>query len=300
MKFLPTLLLLCGATCSVPLPAFASGARYNRETQRLSLDYTEAETGVILSDIAKACDVDLSVIKPVHGKIGILLEDVPVSVALMHITKRINGGSDLDGRILRIYSTDLFDTPQFNYDSVFPTADAPDEKRLSISVINRPLRDVLQETAERAGLELAAPIQLQGLATLTLRDPTWRQIFRELLNPIGYTFAESAGVVRICPTPIPAREQKPDTDPFRQLYWAALAPKALPLGAALLGLCLHLVLVAGVIHTPLPHPALFAPKWLWALLILGGGVIPLLAYWVFHYSPFCALQSSTANERTAP
>ncbi len=300
MKFLPALLLLLGATCALPSPTSATGTRYNPETQRLSLDYTEEETGVILADIAHACALDLSVIKPRPEKIGILLEDVPLSTALMHVTKRIHGGLDLDGDILRVYAADLFDTPQFNCDSVYPTADAPDEKRLSISVINRPIRDVLQETAERAGVELAAPIQLQGLATLTLRGATWRRVFRELLNPIGYTFTEAKDVVRIHIVPLPAHERSPESDPLSRLYWAALVPKALPLVAALVGLCLHLVLFAGVLRTPLPRPALFAPKWLWALLVLVAGVIPLLAYWAIHYSPFSAPHTASVQERTTP
>lgn len=298
VKFLITLLTLLSASCALPSPLSATGTRYNLETQRLSLDYTEEEVGVILTDIAKACAVDLSVIKPAHKKIGILLEDVPLSTALMHVTKRIHGGWDLDGDILRVNAANLFDTPALNYDCIFPTADAPNEKTMSISVINRPIRDVLQETAERAGFELAAPIQLQGLATLTLRGATWRRVFRELLNPIGYTFTEAKDVVRIHIIPLPAHGRRPEFDPPSRFGWAALVPKALPPAAALLGLCLHLVLVVGVIRTPLPRPALFAPKWLWALLVLVAGVIPLLAYWAIHYSPLSAPRTASVHERT--
>lgn len=296
LKYFPRLLLLVAATCTAPMSAFAAGTRYNPETQRISLDYAEEEAGVVLSDIAKACDVDLSVIKPVEGKIGILLEDVTLGTAMMHVTKHMHSALKLDGRILRIYPSDIFDTPDFDYDCVFPRPEAPEEKRMSISVINQPIRDVLRDTAERAGFEIAAPAQLQGLATLTLRNATWRNIFRELLNPLGFTFAESEGVVRVSPTPIPARALKPEGDLFSRFDWAILAPKALPFVAALVGLCVHLVFVVGMVRTPLPRPALFAPKWLWALLILVAGVIPLLAYWAFHYAPFSLPQIDPKNE----
>ncbi len=299
MKFLPCLLLLLGAACITPSPAVASRARYNPDTQRISLDYAEEEAGVVLAEIAKACDMDLSVINPVRGKIGILLEDVPLGTALTLVTKHMNAGIKLDGRILRVYPIDLFDTPEFDFDCIFPSPDAPDEKPLSIEVINQPIRDVLRDIAERAGLEIAAPIQLQGLTTITLRGATWRKIFRELLTPIGFTFAESKGVVRIYPAAIPAAAQKPDTGPLSRLYSTTLAPKLFPFGAAILGLCVHFIFMVGVVRTPLPRPALFAPKWLWALLILLAGVIPLLAYWVFHYSPPSPPQFDPSNESSA-
>ncbi len=296
MQVLPALLLVA-STCCVLLPAATAGTSYNHETQRLSIDYTDTEAAVVFTDIANARSLDLSIVGPATQRIGIVMDNVELGTAFLQLRQNTALSLSSDGTILRAlprsgaiqswdYDCDLF---------VRPTEPAT-EPRFSVAATNKPVREILRDIADRRELNLVIPEKLVGTATLHLRATTWREAFRELLFPLGYTLTEEEGILRIhrFSTVAPTTAEPPAQLSTNRLLRALLfshGPSLLLFG---LGLVVHAMLAFGAVRTPLPRPALFAPKWLWVLLILVAGVLPLLAYWLFHYSSFAVARKESA------
>ncbi len=279
------------------LASAAAGTSYDHETQRLSLDYTDTEAAVVLSDVAHACGLDLSIVGPATQRIGIVMDNVELGTAFLQLRQSTALSLSSDGKILRaLPKSGAIQSWDFDCDLFVRPGEPATEPRLAVAAINQPVREILRDIADRKELNLVLPETLAGTATLHLREATWREAFRELLFPLGYTFTEDEGILRIqevnffapktvAPSPFPSINR-----PLRALLFSQ-GPSLLLFG---LGLVVHGMLALGVIRTPLLRPALFAPKWLWTLLILVGGVLPLLAYWLFHYSTFAVAQKESA------
>jgi hypothetical protein len=170
-------------------------------------------------------------------------------------------------------------------------AQPEDSPRISVDFPNEEIVTILRNVADMYELNLIMPETLKGKRTsLKLRNVTWRQIFREALAPAGYTFIEDENIVRVVSQEKLAEYQSAqaaaDTDNEEEqpcelpawLYWLA-APIAL----------VHLVFTLGVLRDKLPGSARFAPKLVWALAILVGGLLPLLVYWTIHHSSLARL-----------
>jgi len=290
VKVIPVLLLVL-ASCGASLPTATAGTRYDRETRRLSLDYTDTERGVVLADVAHACDLDLSIVGPATQRVSLVMDNVEVGAAFGQLKQSTGFLLNSDGKLLRAlpksgaiqpwdYEGDLFVRP----------AEPATEPRSPIAATNKPVREILREIADQRELNLVLPENFAGTATLHLRAATWREAFRELLFPLGYTFTADEGILRVhqvnfCTAQPVAPAPALSTNRLLRALLLSQGPALLLFG---LGFVVHAVLALGTVRTPLPRPTLFAPKWLWVLLILAGGVLPLLCYWIFHYSPFSA------------
>jgi type IV pilus assembly protein PilQ len=68
---------------------------------------------------------------------------------------------------------------------------------LSVDFPNEDIRTILRNVADLFDLNLVIPDTLQGKASIKLRDVTWRQIFEEVLTPVGYTFVEKDNIIRV-------------------------------------------------------------------------------------------------------
>jgi hypothetical protein len=163
---------------------------------------------------------------------------------------------------------------------------ATDSERISVDFPNEEIVTILRNVADMYELNLVVPEDLKGKRTsLKLRNVTWRQIFRETLTPAGYTFIEDGNIVRVVSQDALDESQPAQSDSASEpeeeqsyelpawLYW-------LPVPFALI----HLVLAVGVLRDRLPGSARFAPKFVWALAVLLGGIVPLLIYWTIHHS----------------
>jgi type IV pilus assembly protein PilQ len=79
-----------------------------------------------------------------------------------------------------------------------PTVALSEKKDLiSVDFPNEEIRTILRNVADLFELNLVVPETLQGRTSIKLRNVTWRQIFREVLEPIGYTVLEDENIIRV-------------------------------------------------------------------------------------------------------
>ncbi|MDX2186087.1 MAG: secretin N-terminal domain-containing protein [Opitutaceae bacterium] len=68
---------------------------------------------------------------------------------------------------------------------------------LSVDFPDDEIRNILRNVADLFELNLVIPDTLQGKTSVKLRDVTWRQIFKVVLNPVGYTYIEDGNIIRV-------------------------------------------------------------------------------------------------------
>jgi type IV pilus assembly protein PilQ len=82
-----------------------------------------------------------------------------------------------------------------------PTAtkgrDASGKDTLSVDFPDEDIRTIVRNVADLFELNIIIPETLQGKTTIKLRDVTWRQIFQNVLAPVGYTFVEEGNIIKI-------------------------------------------------------------------------------------------------------
>jgi len=80
-----------------------------------------------------------------------------------------------------------------------PTTVSLSEKKdlISVDFPNEEIRTILRNVADMFELNLVVPETLQGRTSIKLRNVTWRQIFREVLQPVGYTYMEDQNIIRV-------------------------------------------------------------------------------------------------------
>lgn len=162
-----------------------------------------------------------------------------------------------------------------------------DTDRVSVDFPNEEIRTILRNVADLYELNLVVPENLHGRTSVTMRDATWRQILRKALYPVGYDFEEDESIIRVFSLGRNHVREFPFTGKSRASEASdlvALALGSLPLLPLLPLLLVHLILCGALIRDPLAIKPRFAPKAVWALLVLGGGFVPLLAYWLMHHS----------------
>jgi len=71
---------------------------------------------------------------------------------------------------------------------------------LSVDFPDEEIRTVLRNVADLFELNLVIPDTLQGKTSIKLRDVTWRQIFKVVLEPVGYTFIEDGNIIKVVTT----------------------------------------------------------------------------------------------------
>lgn len=173
-----------------------------------------------------------------------------------------------------------------------------DTDRISVDFPNEEIRTILRNVADLYELNLVFPEDLQGRASVTLRDATWRQIFRKALYPVGYDFELDENIVRVFslsrrPLPVFPSLAASRGD---NLAWAALlALRSLPYVTLLPLLVVHLILCGAVVRDRGLTKPRFAPKTVWVLLVLIGGFAPLLAYWLMHHSTLAPPTATNAD-----
>lgn len=81
--------------------------------------------------------------------------------------------------------------------SVVPAAPEKPKDTLSVDFPDEDVRNILRNVADLFELNLVMPDTLQGRTSVKLRDVTWRQIFKVVLAPVGYTFVEEGNIIKI-------------------------------------------------------------------------------------------------------
>ncbi len=77
------------------------------------------------------------------------------------------------------------------------TKDAAGRDTLSVDFPDEDVRNILRNVADLFELNIIMPETLQGKTTIKLRDVTWRQIFQNVLDPVGYTYVEDGNIIKI-------------------------------------------------------------------------------------------------------
>ncbi|HVS51894.1 MAG TPA: secretin N-terminal domain-containing protein [Opitutaceae bacterium] len=75
--------------------------------------------------------------------------------------------------------------------------DAAGRDTLSVDFPDEDVRNILRNVADLFELNIIMPESLQGKTTIKLRDVTWRQIFQNVLDPVGYTYVEDGNIIKI-------------------------------------------------------------------------------------------------------
>jgi type IV pilus assembly protein PilQ len=68
---------------------------------------------------------------------------------------------------------------------------------LSVDFPDEDIRTILRNVADLFELNLVIPDTLQGKSSIKLHDVTWRQIFEVVLTPVGYTYVDEAGIIKV-------------------------------------------------------------------------------------------------------
>jgi type II secretory pathway component GspD/PulD (secretin) len=75
--------------------------------------------------------------------------------------------------------------------------DAAGRDTLSVDFPDEDIRNILRNVADLFELNIIMPETLQGKTTIKLRDVTWRQIFQNVLQPVGFTYIEDGNIIKI-------------------------------------------------------------------------------------------------------
>lgn len=75
--------------------------------------------------------------------------------------------------------------------------DAAGRETLSVDFPDEDIRNILRNVSDLFELNIIMPETLQGKTTIKLRDVTWRQIFQNVLDPVGYTYTEEGNIIKI-------------------------------------------------------------------------------------------------------
>ncbi len=68
---------------------------------------------------------------------------------------------------------------------------------LSVDFPDEDVRNVLRNVADLFELNIIVPDALSGRTSIKLRDVTWRQLYKMVLEPFGYTFVEEGNIIKI-------------------------------------------------------------------------------------------------------
>lgn len=75
--------------------------------------------------------------------------------------------------------------------------DAAGRDTLSVDFPEEDIRGILRNVADLFELNIIIPESLQGKTSIKLRDVTWRQIFKSVLDPVAHTFIEDGNIIKV-------------------------------------------------------------------------------------------------------
>jgi type IV pilus assembly protein PilQ len=78
-----------------------------------------------------------------------------------------------------------------------PAGATRNKDTLSVDFPDEDIRTILRNVADLFELNLVVPDALQGKTSIKLHDVSWRQIFEVVLTPVGYTYIDEAGIIKV-------------------------------------------------------------------------------------------------------
>lgn len=161
-----------------------------------------------------------------------------------------------------------------------PTSAHSAPVRVSIDIPDADIRAALRQLADQFEINVVIPDTIQGRTSIKLRDVTRKQAYKVILGPIGYTLVEEGDIIRVVSEKQPA--PRSNVDPPAWLNGPGYITVGVALFLLVMAAC-HFVLFLGVLRDT-RVPAAFAPRLVWAVLVLLGGVLTLSSYWLIHHS----------------
>jgi type IV pilus assembly protein PilQ len=101
------------------------------------------------------------------------------------------------------------------------STDALGRDTVSVDFPDEDIRTLLLSISELFDLNIIVPETLQGRTSIKLRDVTWRQIFTNVLGPVGYTYIEEGNIVKVVSNE--SRQLEPTTIEVIALEYATAA-----------------------------------------------------------------------------
>ncbi len=87
--------------------------------------------------------------------------------------------------------------PAVDEAAVVVVEDEKPKDTLSVDFPDEDVRNILRNVADLFELNIVIPDTLQGRTSIKLRDVTWRQIFKVVLTPLGYTTVEDGNIIKV-------------------------------------------------------------------------------------------------------
>jgi type IV pilus assembly protein PilQ len=81
-----------------------------------------------------------------------------------------------------------------------------DKDTLSVDFPDEDIKTILRNVADLFELNLVVPDTLVGKTSIKLRDVSWRQIFKVVLSPVGYTYIEEGNIIKIVSNEVMSQE----------------------------------------------------------------------------------------------
>ncbi len=153
-------------------------------------------------------------------------------------------------------------------------------KTISIDLPDASIRGAIREIADRFEINVVIPDTLNGKISIKVQDVTWQQAFSQILEPVGYTYVEAGDIIKIVSQKPTSLESEKEGLSWRDGPWYIVT--AIVLFGLATAVC-HFALFVGVLRDSAVRPY-FAPRIIWALLVLLGGVLAVLGYWIIHHS----------------
>ncbi len=72
-----------------------------------------------------------------------------------------------------------------------------DSETISVDFPDEEVRTILRNVADLYELNVVIPDTLVGSASIRLRNVTWRQVFKHVLTPVGYSYVEEDNIISI-------------------------------------------------------------------------------------------------------
>ena len=75
------------------------------------------------------------------------------------------------------------------------------QKSVTVDYADEDVRNIVRQVADHFELNIIVPDTLQAKASIKASSQTWREIFKTVLSPAGYTFIEDRGIIKIARAP---------------------------------------------------------------------------------------------------
>ncbi|NJO20388.1 MAG: hypothetical protein HC838_10615 [Spirulinaceae cyanobacterium RM2_2_10] len=84
--------------------------------------------------------------------------------------------------------------------ATFPSAAearSREDETVSVDFPDEDIRTIIRQVADLYELNVVIPETLVGSTSIKLRNVTWRQVFKVVLEPIGYTYVEDRNIISV-------------------------------------------------------------------------------------------------------